>query len=315
MKRSTVSLQGAMLFLSLNLVMSAGAQPAPKDAKPNNPAPSQPAMPPLVQKAAAAFNRGMLRQNEKRYPEALAAYKEFLKFGTEAKLPSQTLLPAHQNMALIYQQQGKRAELEASLRQIIAVDTQNAFALAQLAAFAVERKNYSEAESLANRALALKPPRRCRHRHTIRSERCRPPNVTPHPPKNISPKPSNSRPKMLKPTMPTLLHCQDASKPMTPFAKAKKPWRSSPNFLPAYLFLGRGEDSKKATSPARCPPTMLCSSATKPIGKRCSGVPLCCKNWDRRRLPSRLMCTIWTASPPQMIPICFRRDSIWGRCI
>lgn len=145
------------MLLSLNFVTLVSAQPAPPNStKPNVPTPS--VMPPLVQKAAAAFNRGMLRQNEKRYAEALKAYREFLDLGTQAKLPPTTLLSAYQNMVLIYLQQGKQIELEAALRKVVAIDGKNAFALAQLAGFAVERKNYQEAEGFANRSLALKPP-------------------------------------------------------------------------------------------------------------------------------------------------------------
>lgn len=145
-----------MLLLTLNFATLSGAQPAPPNStKPNAPTPT--VMPPLVQKAAAAFNRGMLRQNEKRYAEALKAYREFLDVGTQAKLPPTTLLPAYQNMVLIYLQQGKQVELEATLRKVVAIDGKNAFGLAQLAGFAAERKNYKEAESFANRALALKP--------------------------------------------------------------------------------------------------------------------------------------------------------------
>jgi tetratricopeptide (TPR) repeat protein len=156
MKSSFSSLGAALLLVSA----AAFAQPAPQNAQnptPNAQRPAPNALPPLVQKAAAAFNRGMLRQNEKRYAEAIAAYKEFLVLGKQAKLPAQTLLPAHQNLATMYSQQNKRKELEAELRQIVAVKSDEPFALAQLAAFAVEKRKYAEAARFANKALALKP--------------------------------------------------------------------------------------------------------------------------------------------------------------
>ncbi len=244
MKIQALLLRGAVLFLSLNFISSAGAQPAPKDAKPKTNAPAQSALPPLVQKAAAAFNRGMLRQNEKHYPEALAAYKEFLKFGTGAKLPPQTLLPAHQNMALIYQQQGKRAELEASLRQIVAVDGKNAFALAQLAAFAIDHKHYAEAEIFANRALALKPaaPVQAQAYYslgTLASAKRDAATAEKHFAQAVKLAPENAQARY---AYALALAARNQREPA--IREAEKTVSLAPNFLPAYLFLGAMKQQK-----------------------------------------------------------------------
>lgn len=151
-------LLGATLLLASP---SLDAQPAPaqkQQGTDNAQRPTPNAPNPLLQKASAAFNRGMLRQNERKFPEALAAYKEFLVLGKQAGLTPPILVPAHQNMANIYLQQNKKTEFEAELRQVIAAKPDEPYALAQLAGFDVEKRNYDEAARFANKALALKPP-------------------------------------------------------------------------------------------------------------------------------------------------------------
>ena len=102
--------------------------PAPKPAPPKPQGPS-----PAVRQAAAQFERALQLQRAHRVAPAIAAYKAFLRLATAAKLPPRASVPAYGNLALLYAAQGQRQAQSDALRDLLAIDPNNAQALSQLA--------------------------------------------------------------------------------------------------------------------------------------------------------------------------------------
>ena len=110
-----------------------GATP-PAVSPPVKPAPPKPQGPsPAVRQAAAQFGRALQLQRAHRVAPAIAAYKEFLRLATAAKLPRSASVPAYGNLALLYAAQGQQQAQADALRDLLAIDPNNAQGLSQLA--------------------------------------------------------------------------------------------------------------------------------------------------------------------------------------
>lgn len=120
--RLTTLCLAASLYVSAPVFAQA---PLPKSP----PATGKPATPakqltPAAQKAVAQYDRAAHLQRARKAPEAIAAYKTFLRLAAAAKFPPKGTLPAYVNLAILY----------------------------------TEQRRFAEAKQAANRALELSPP-------------------------------------------------------------------------------------------------------------------------------------------------------------
>src|SRR5947208_2575500 len=97
-------LAAACVIINGLIAMHALGQPAPPQPPANQSGSRTGAQapPPGVQKAAEQWDIAVRLHRAKKLPEAIAAYKEFLRRVYDAKLPASTALPAYQNLTTIY---------------------------------------------------------------------------------------------------------------------------------------------------------------------------------------------------------------------
>src|SRR5579862_850763 len=120
---------------------------------------AQAPLPPELKKISDAYGKAIAFHKAKKYPEAIAAYEEFVSLANAAKVASGLVLSAYSNMAIIYQETNDQKHFAETLRKIIALDPTNPRPLAQLAIIESSEHNFDAAAVNANKALALKPPK------------------------------------------------------------------------------------------------------------------------------------------------------------
>jgi tetratricopeptide (TPR) repeat protein len=152
--RHTTILAALMVFSGC---IPAGAQPPPGSGPTAQATQGPPKLPPALQKITDQFFAAVKLQSAKQYPEALAAYKEFVRAAIDAKANPGALLSAYSNMAMIYQATGDAKSYIELLHKINSMDPKNARALAQLALVESSEHHYDDAALYANKTLALKP--------------------------------------------------------------------------------------------------------------------------------------------------------------
>ncbi len=134
----------------------ANAQPPPASPGKNG-TQNSPQLPPELKKISDLYAKAVKYHTAKQYPEALAAYKEFIVNATSAKIAPGAILAAYSNMAIIYQVTDDRANYKTTLLLITGMDPKNARVLAQLAILESTDRHYDAAFSYSNKALALNP--------------------------------------------------------------------------------------------------------------------------------------------------------------
>ena len=146
------------LLACLFTIQVAGAQQTPvQPASPPASASQPPALPPELKKISDQYFAAVKLHSQKKYPEAIEAYKLFIKMATDAKARPEAFIAAYTNIASIYQLQSDKANYVAALRKILEYDPKDSRTDAQLAIVATTDHNYPEALKLANRVLVLKP--------------------------------------------------------------------------------------------------------------------------------------------------------------
>src|SRR5579862_1041205 len=75
----------------------------PPTAGPPHPG-AQASLPPELKKISDAYGKAITFHRAKKYPEAIAAYEEFVSLANAAKVASGLVLSAYSNMAIIYQE-------------------------------------------------------------------------------------------------------------------------------------------------------------------------------------------------------------------
>jgi tetratricopeptide (TPR) repeat protein len=114
-------------------------------------------MPPAVRQAAEQFNTAMRLHKEGKFPQAIAAYKEYLRLAVIAKLPAGTQLPAYANIARIYATQRDPKAQADTLRQATKLVPDNAALWAELANLEAGLGRTDEARQAAEQVLRFKP--------------------------------------------------------------------------------------------------------------------------------------------------------------
>jgi tetratricopeptide (TPR) repeat protein len=117
------------------------------------------ARPQDVLRLGAQFDEAIHLQRAHRVPEALAAYRAFIRLVGELKIAPQNALPAFRNIAILYQQQGIRKAAERSWQDVLSVSPRNAEAMASLALLYSEDGRIRDARAAATMALSFSPNR------------------------------------------------------------------------------------------------------------------------------------------------------------
>src|SRR5581483_9393651 len=107
----------ASLYISAPVFAQAPIpNPPPASGKPAAPAKQ---LTPAAQKAVAQYDRAARLQRARKAPEAIAAYKEFLRLAAAAKFPPKGTLPAYANLAILYTEQRRFAEAKQAANQAL----------------------------------------------------------------------------------------------------------------------------------------------------------------------------------------------------
>jgi len=144
----------ALLFLSLPAVLPAQLS-VPGGGQSGRNAP--PTMPPEVQKAAEQYSRAVALDKAHKWPEATAAYEDFLKLAAAAHLPPRNLIEVSGRLTFLYQARGDQKKAEATMLRIVALDAKNPMVYVQLASLYQQQGKLPQAKEYATRALTLKP--------------------------------------------------------------------------------------------------------------------------------------------------------------
>ena len=156
-KRRIVICISAALLSGILPPTPSHAQQAAGSAPQAGAKPSPPPLPPELQKVSDQYASAVKLHIAKKYPEAIAAYQQFLKMAKDAAARPAAFLAAYSNMASIYQLTGDKPGYEETLRKIVALDPKDVKALAQLAIVTSSDKKFAEATRYADRVIALKP--------------------------------------------------------------------------------------------------------------------------------------------------------------
>lgn len=114
-------------------------------------------IPAELKPVAAAYDRAIKYHRSGKIDKAIAAYQEFIKLGTEAKLPRTSLLPGYQNLGSLFEITGNFKAASEALMQVVEISPKDSSALSHLAAILAGMGNYTRAKSYAEKALALNP--------------------------------------------------------------------------------------------------------------------------------------------------------------
>lgn len=131
--------------------------PSTTQAKPAIPSNSPPQMPPAVRQAAEQFEKATRLHRERKLPQAIAAYQEYLRLAQIAKLPPTSLLPAYRNLGLAHAAMGNFQAQAEVLRQANQSNPNNPALLAELANIDASQGRTEEAKKEAEQLLRLKP--------------------------------------------------------------------------------------------------------------------------------------------------------------
>ncbi len=143
----------ALFFAALFSALPLSAQVA----KPPVSASAPPAPSPAVLKLQAVYQRALKLQSAKKYREAAAEYREYLRQGAALKIPPSAELPAYGGLAFCFAQLRKTTEQLNALSQFVKRDPNNAAAVAQIASIYTNRRQWKLAKETSQKALTLKP--------------------------------------------------------------------------------------------------------------------------------------------------------------
>ncbi len=146
-----------------------GAQNKPASPPPRPPArarreptrrgrPRRPRLRPKSRKAIAQFQTAAKFQQERKIPQAIAAYQEFLRLGAQAKMSDSMMLPAYDNLFRLYQSRQDAKGMESTLGHLAQSMPQNPGIQVEYALLYLGQKRFDEAEKSADKTLTLKPP-------------------------------------------------------------------------------------------------------------------------------------------------------------
>jgi len=130
---------------------------SPASGQPPQSQQGAPQLPPELKKISDQYFAAVKLHTEKKYPEAIVAYKQFVTMALAAKVSPEALAAAYTNLASIYQLQSDKPDYAAMLLKVVEYDPKNARAYAQLAIVAGTDHNFADAQKWANKTLALKP--------------------------------------------------------------------------------------------------------------------------------------------------------------
>ena len=116
-----------------------------------------PQMPPAVRQAAQQFDKATAFQRERKIPQAISAYYEYIRLGKIAKVSPNALLPAYSNIALLYEVQGNLKEQADALREILKIAPTSISVLADLANLDLSLGHLEEGKAEAEQVLKAKP--------------------------------------------------------------------------------------------------------------------------------------------------------------
>lgn len=120
--------------------------------------PAPPAITPEIKKAITQFQTAAKFQQQRKLPQAIAAYQEFLRLGAQAKMSDSMMLPAYDNLYRLYQARQDAKGMEAMLGHLAIAMPQNPGIQVEYALLYLGQKRFEEAEKSADKALKLKPP-------------------------------------------------------------------------------------------------------------------------------------------------------------
>ena len=120
--------------------------------------PRRPRLRPKLKKAIAQFQTAAKFQQDRKIPQAIAAYQEFLRLGAQAKMSDSMMLPAYDNLFRLYQSRQDAKGMEATLGHLAQSMPQNPGIQVEYALLYLGQKRFEEAEKSADKTLALKPP-------------------------------------------------------------------------------------------------------------------------------------------------------------
>lgn len=138
---------GAQAFAALALFAQA---PPAKNAPP-------PQIPPAIRQAAEQFDKAIKLQRERKFPQAISAFTEYIRLGKAAKVAPNALVPAYSNIATLYGAQGAQKEQAETLRELLKLAPTNAGALADLANLDIALGRFEEGRAEAEQVLKAKP--------------------------------------------------------------------------------------------------------------------------------------------------------------
>ena len=139
-----------------------GTKPPAASASPNaaNPpaASAPPTVTPEIKQAIAQFQAAAKFQQARKVPQAIAAYREFLRLGAKAKFSESMMQPAYDNLYRLCQAAQDTKGMEFALGHLAGLMPQNPGIQVEYALLYLGQKRFDEAGKCADKALALKPP-------------------------------------------------------------------------------------------------------------------------------------------------------------